>query len=188
MKKLFCILGETSRGKDTFARILENDYGLRQVVSCTTRPMRSGEQEGREHYFISEEQFYDIIDFGTDEIVAYTQIGDYHYFATKDELMNSDIYIIDPIGLDSLKDYIKRNHLDISICAIYITSSYDVAKERAILRGDDLEVFEKRSEAERIMFEQFDCLEHYDYKYTNDSGLDDLKLFAKALFVACWRF
>ena len=32
MKKLFCILGETSRGKDTFARILENDYGLRQVV------------------------------------------------------------------------------------------------------------------------------------------------------------
>ena len=64
MKKLFCILGETSRGKDTFARILENDYGLRQVVSCTTRPMRLGEQEGREHYFISEEQFYDIIDFG----------------------------------------------------------------------------------------------------------------------------
>ena len=102
--------------------------------------------------------------------------------------MNSDIYIIDPIGLDSLKVYIKRNHLNISICAIYITSSYDVAKERAILRGDDLEVFEKRSEAERIMFEQFDYLENYDYKYTNDSGLDDLKLFAKALIVACWRF
>lgn len=188
MKKLFCILGETSRGKDTFARILENDYGLRQVVSCTTRPMRLGEQEGREHYFISEEQFYDIRDFGTDEVVAYTQIGDYHYFATRNELINSDIYIIDPIGLDSLKDYIKRSHLDISLCAVYITSSYDIAKERAILRGDDLEVFEKRSEAERIMFEQFDCLEHYDYKYTNDGSLDDLKLFANDLIGACWGF
>lgn len=185
MKKLFCILGETARGKDTFARILENDYGLRQVVSCTTRPMRSGEQEGREHYFISEEQFYDIRDFGTDEIVAYTQIGDYRYFATRDELMNSDIYIIDPIGLDSLKDYIKRSHLNISICAIYITSSYEVAKERAALRGDDLEVFEKRTEDEKIMFEQFDSLEAYDYKYTNDGTLEDLKLFASDLIGFC---
>ena len=49
MKKLFCIIGETARGKDTLAKILENDYGLRQVVSYTTRPIRPGEKDGREN-------------------------------------------------------------------------------------------------------------------------------------------
>ena len=178
MKKLFCIIGETARGKDTLAKILENDYGLRQVVSYTTRPIRPGEKDGREHYFIFDDQADDMMDFMSDEIVAFTQIGKYRYFATKEELLASDIYIIDPVGLDSLKDYVRRNKLNISICAVYITCSDEIARKRAIELGDNIDIFEKRSEDERIMFEQFDALEAYDYKYTNDFHIIDLMEFA----------
>lgn len=181
MKKLFCIIGETARGKDTLAKILEKDYGLRQVVSYTTRPIRPGEKDGREHYFIFDDQADDMMDFMEDDIVAFTQIGNYRYFATKEELLASDIYIIDPVGLDSLKDYVKRNKLNIGLCTVYITCSDEIARERAIERGDNIDIFEKRAEDERIMFEQFDALEAYDYKYTNDWTFADLKVFASEL-------
>ena len=54
-KNLICLVGETSRGKDTVAKILQEDYNLKPVCSYTTRPMRPGEIEGREHYFITRE-------------------------------------------------------------------------------------------------------------------------------------
>ena len=43
---------------------------------------------------------------------------------------------------------------------------------------NNIDIFEKRSEDERIMFEQFDALEAYDYKYTNDFHIIDLMEFA----------
>lgn len=35
--------------------------GLRQMPTATTRAIRAGEQEGREHYFVSTERFQEFI-------------------------------------------------------------------------------------------------------------------------------
>ena len=52
-------MGKSSTGKDTIFRELlkTNDYSLKTIVSYTTRPIRSGEQEGREYFFVDEEGF-----------------------------------------------------------------------------------------------------------------------------------
>ncbi len=59
MGKIVYIMGKSSTGKDTIFRELlkENDYSLKTIVSYTTRPIRSGEQEGREYFFVDEEGF-----------------------------------------------------------------------------------------------------------------------------------
>ena len=59
MGKIFYIMGKSSSGKDTiYRRLLEDrELALRNIVLYTTRPMRQGEQPGREYYFVGEETF-----------------------------------------------------------------------------------------------------------------------------------
>ena len=59
MGKIIYLMGKSSSGKDTiFKRLLEDDtLGLKTVVPYTTRPIRSGEQDGVEYYFTDEEGY-----------------------------------------------------------------------------------------------------------------------------------
>ena len=56
MGKIFCICGKSSSGKDTvYKRLLaDKELGLNQLVTYTTRPIREGEVNGREYFFIDE--------------------------------------------------------------------------------------------------------------------------------------
>ena len=58
MGKIFCIMGKSSSGKDTIFKLLieENIQQLKEVVSYTTRPIRTNETDGVEYYFISKEE------------------------------------------------------------------------------------------------------------------------------------
>ncbi len=55
---LFVVSGPSGVGKSTLCRhILEDVPDIRLSVSCTTRPPRSGEVDGKEYRFISEDVF-----------------------------------------------------------------------------------------------------------------------------------
>lgn len=59
MGKMIYLMGKSSTGKDTvYKRILNwNKPKLKRVVPYTTRPIREGEQEGREYHFTDEDGF-----------------------------------------------------------------------------------------------------------------------------------
>ena len=55
---VFVITGTSGEGKSTLARRLVTSVeGLELAVSATTRPRRPGEQDGRDYWFISAEEF-----------------------------------------------------------------------------------------------------------------------------------
>lgn len=168
-KNLICLVGETARGKDTAARYLQNKYNLKPVVSYTTRPKRDGETEGIEHYFIDNFTASHML-ATTDGIAAYTKIGNYRYFSIIEELVNSDIYIIDPKGIDSL--YIGNNNIIPII--VYVTCSLDVARSRALSRGDDIATFEERVIAEHDQFCTFISQQPWDVIIHNNGSIEDL--------------
>ncbi len=54
----FCFAGPTASGKSTICRALaERESGLRLSISTTTRKPRATEVEGRDYYFVSDEEF-----------------------------------------------------------------------------------------------------------------------------------
>lgn len=170
-KTIFCIVGESGSGKDTIVNnfiALHPEYKV--VTSYTDRPIRPSEVEGREHYFVSPDKFNDILDTRTDDIVAYTQIGEngYRYCALTDDLDKSDIYIIDPKGIEYLKDNFEYRY---NIVIIYIDASYTTRKNRVLSRGDDLETFVTRQNNESSMFREF--RREREYNYIIDNGIDD---------------
>jgi guanylate kinase len=55
---LLCVVsGPTSAGKTTVCRNLSRQPGYHYSISCTTRAPRTGEENGRDYYFLDPEEF-----------------------------------------------------------------------------------------------------------------------------------
>ncbi len=158
---LVCIVGESCSGKDTLASMLESDGDI-VLKSYTTRPRR--QNEGSTHIFIKP---YEVEQYKKD-IVAYTKIGGYEYFATKNQVLNSEIYVVDPDGISSLKKSIRDNKVSVKLLVIYINVSCKERFYRAInIRKDNKQDVYKRYNAERAQFDSFKTNNEFDYCIPN---------------------
>ena len=50
--KIIAICGKSASGKDTLLRMIMNNTALHEIVSCTTRPPREGEVNGKNYHHI----------------------------------------------------------------------------------------------------------------------------------------
>ena len=128
---------------------LTNDIKFNPVVSYTTRPKRETETEGVEHYFISNEEADEILANNT--ALAFSIIDGNRYFSLEDQLVDQNVYIIDPIGVKSLNPDIKKY-------IIYVTAEYTNRMNRYINRTPESteEGFEIRNAAENEQFTEFE--------------------------------
>ena len=158
---LICLMGRTASGKDTLANKLCERTGLRQIISYTTRDRRAN--EGDTHIFISDEEYQSLED--SEQIAAFTQIGSYKYCCTINQLYENDIYVIDPIGVQHLREL---NLPNLKLVTVYVNVPDDIRKERALnKRGDDRLTFMKRDMAEREQFRAMLRNADFDYAISN---------------------
>ena len=70
---LFILVGPSGAGKNTLMQRVQQRLGdLPQLATMTTRAMRPGEKEGREHFFVTHDQFQTHIDQG--DLIEYQQV------------------------------------------------------------------------------------------------------------------
>ena len=91
-RPLILICGKSGSGKTTIANQLTAKYGLKQLKSYTTRPRRKYSES--DHMFADKNVFEHHKE--GNRIVADATINGYKYWATKEQLDHSDIYVIDP--------------------------------------------------------------------------------------------
>ena len=86
--RIFCIIGKSGTGKDTLYQELLNDEALpfERLVPCTTRPVRAGEQNGREYFFYTVEELRALEQAGkVIESRCYKTVhGPWYYFTADD--------------------------------------------------------------------------------------------------------
>ena len=156
-KTKLLIIGRTGSGKDTIAKYLCQKYNMTQLLSYSTRPKRTPDENT--HAFITEEEAGQLTDR-----IAETVINGYQYFATKQQLNENDIYIIDPNGLDYLLESCKNDGYRFII--IYVSADTETRRKRATGRGDaekEAQIFDKRNESEDEQFTRFEnTIESYD--------------------------
>lgn len=158
---LLCIMGRTASGKDTLVNKLCERTGLRQIISYTTRERRLN--EGDTHIFISDKEYQALED--ANQIATFTQIGPYKYCCTVEQLYQNDVYVIDPIGVQHLREL---NVPNLRIVTIYINTPDEIRKERALnQRRDDRLTFMKRDLDERAQFREMLRNADFDYAISN---------------------
>lgn len=140
---LVLLVGKSGSGKTTLEKELVNNFGFKSVKSYTTRPKRVANEEN--HQFVTKEEFDAL-----ENKVAYTCFNGYEYCATKEQLDNATIYVIDPDGIEYLRQNYSRNFF-----IVYIDTDNNVCENRMHKRGDDYNVVKSRIFNDEIEFENF---------------------------------
>ncbi len=131
-------MGKSSTGKDTFYKRLTGDKGLKlkNIVMYTTRPIRAGERNGQEYFFVGEDRLRQLTaEEKVIECRSYdTMHGVWHYFTVCDDQIHleKENYIV--IGtLESYHAMVEYFGREV-IVPIYIEVEDGVRLQRALDR------------------------------------------------------
>ena len=120
---IFIISGPSGSGKSSLLECLLNNSGLRRnlakSISFTTRPKRSGEQDARDYFFISERQFRQ--KRAAKKILEWTKYLGYYYATPRDFVerqmqKGKDILLcLDLKGAQKIKRLYPRNTVTVFV-------------------------------------------------------------------------
>jgi len=146
---LIILCGNTAVGKDTYQNmLLDRNPNLHRAVSHTTRPMRIGEVDGKEYYFVNASHFMKMqMEDSFIETRVYSTIQNgkgtlWYYGLSYDEVKGDGaaIAIVDHQGTREILS--KRG--DIVVKVVYLTAPEKELKRRSISRNDEAAEFERR--------------------------------------------
>ena len=161
--KVLIFSAPSGSGKSTIVNHILGIYpdSMEFSVSATSRPPRGEEQDGKEYYFKTPDEFRKLIE--EDKLVEYEEVYEGRFYGTlKSECEriwaagHVIIFDVDVKGGVSLKKYFGKDALSVFIQA----PSVEVLRERLVKRGTDSpEAIEERvtkAELEMTYAPQFD--------------------------------
>lgn len=104
---ILLVSGPSGSGKTTLCRRLADENEVAYSTSCTTRPMRPGEVNGRDYHFMSREDFQKKADAG--EFLEHAEVHGNFYGTLKSEVLEriasgTDVVMdIDVQGADQVR-------------------------------------------------------------------------------------
>ena len=156
-KSRIILCGKAASGKDHLRKILEG-RGFNYGVSYTTRPPRQGEVDGKDYYFLEENEFKALIEQGF--FYEYVTFNGWYYGTSKEQWYTTDdIFIMTPSGIRKLHAADRKTSF-----IIYIDIPTSIRRERLQMRNDNNDSIERRLEADDRDFEGFD---DFDIKITD---------------------
>ena len=165
---LFVLSSPSGAGKSTIARMLmATDDGLALSVSATTRPIRPGEVDGKDYYFVSDAAFDEMVAKG--EFLEWAHVFGHRYGTLKGEVLKviesgRDVLLdIDWQGTQQLKQ------VDPDIVRVFILPPSMAELERRLrARGTDSdEVIQRRMDRAAAEISHW---AEYDYVLINNDA------------------
>ena len=165
--KVIVIVAPSGTGKSTLIKKVKTTYPeLYWSVSCTTRPARPGEEDGKDYFFLSKHEFEKKID--QKDYIEWALVHG-HYYGTSKSFIDSQLdqgYFVladlDVQGADAMRAHLK----DDTVC-IFITppGPQDLEKRLRKRATDSEEVIQIRLKNAR---EELKRKNDYDYLVVND--------------------
>jgi guanylate kinase len=159
------IVGKSASGKSTVANALSDDFKYTKAVTATTRPMRDGEVDGVDYYFLTNEQFNKKLKNG--EFLEWAEYRGWRYGTPKSEIdkSNNMVFVLNPNGLKSFKE------LEIPHVSFYLNVESGLRILRQLDRGDDKQEIERRYFADEKDFRGIE--KEVNFVVNNDTDLDE---------------
>lgn len=134
--RVLLVSGPSGSGKSTLCKRLLLDPRVEFSVSATTRPMRAGEQDGREYHFVSKERFRQLIEQGA--FIEHAEVHGNLYGTLKEPMQraleNGRVYLVE---ID-VQGALQLRQLGIEGVYVFIdVPSMEVLRQRLVARGTD---------------------------------------------------
>lgn len=145
------ITGPSCAGKSTLELLLRSELGFSKATSVTTRPIREGEEQDRDYYFVSPEQFDEVVAQG--KMVEHVEFDGNCYGLSASEvehlaMLGRPIAVVcDPNGQEQIRAYCAKKRWN--YLSVFITNPIRVIAERFLSRFFDETAFENRAEVFR---------------------------------------
>ena len=181
MARLFYMIGKSSTGKDTIYRevISRTDLDLNPLVMYTTRPIRKGETDGKEYYFVDEKVLNELEKEGRviEKRAYHTIHGIWTYFTVDDE--HADLNRKDYLAIGTLESYaqIRNYYGEKLVVPVYIQVEDGLRLERALKREKQQSVPKYEELCRRFLADQADYAEEklakagIDRRFSNDKDI-----------------
>jgi len=142
VSRIFYLMGKSSSGKDSmYKELLKAAPYLKSVVSYTTRPIRQGETNGVEYFFVDEEELSQMKKEGKviEERAYNTVHGIWKYFTVDDEQIDlkSNDYLL--MGTPASYKKVRAFYGEDRLVPIYLHVDDGVRLERALRREQSQE-------------------------------------------------
>ena len=188
--KIVCLCGKSASGKNKISELAQNNFNIKEAISHTTRPRRTG--EGDIYKFISIKEFKQMKkDNEFIETRIYnTKEGQWCYGLSKEAIdLNSDnnyLVILDMKGLLSLKDYLIEIGKIYCLTSVYVYTSSQVRLLRSLNREGDMTDKQVTEVVRRFQADEKDFLgieDYIDYVLINndEKGLEEAKKVFKSI-------
>lgn len=164
---LVVISGPSGAGKDTVVAkyIRKRKSNAWLSVSCTSRPMRPGDKEGKSYFFLSREEFEKKIENG--DFLEYALYNDNYYGTPKEHIEEKlkagkdVILVIEVQGALKVKELIPE-----AICIFIMPPSMKELRQRLV--GRRTESKEKVLNRFKTAYQEINEVANYNYVVTND--------------------
>lgn len=163
MSKIFYIMGKSASGKDKIYGILSSmeELELNRLILYTTRPIRYGEVDGKQYYFVDEERFQKFQREGKIiESRSYDTVhGVWTYFTADDGQI--DLENQDYLAIGTLESYIKMKDYygEEKVCPVYIEVENGERLKRALKREGKQETPKYQEMCRRFLADEEDFSE-----------------------------
>ena len=163
MGKIFYIMGKSASGKDRIYSLLEDqrELKLKTLVLYATRPIRDGEENGKNYYFVSDEKLNEFRKNGNviEERSYHTVYGIWTYFTADDGQVN--LTESDYLGIGTLESFMKLKmyYGENAVCPVYIQVEDGERLSRALKREKEQENPKYEEMCRRFIADQSDFSE-----------------------------
>ena len=164
----FIVSGPSGSGKSTLCRQAVERAGVALSISATTRPRRETEVEGKDYYFISEEEFTAKIEAG--EFLEYARVFD-HYYGTPAGTIIEKLQVGQNVVLEiDVQGALQVFAKFAEACGILVLPPSEAELCRRLQqRGQDSpDVIDKRLAKAQWEIEQARTSGRYEYTIVND--------------------
>lgn len=167
--KVLAIMGEAGSGKDTVAaQLLEAcPEKCSNVVSYTTRPMRAGEKDGINYWYVDNESYLNMIK--TEDMLESTCFNGWYYGTPLSAYSKSkvNVVVMNPEGVRALE---VHPAIDLVVVRLKVSPKERLIRQLQREKDPNVEEIIRRWGTDKADFIDADALA--DIIYSNETGAD----------------
>lgn len=163
MYKIIALMGEAGAGKDTIfqsvLRHFENDERVHEIISCTSRPIRENEANGKNYHFYTASQFSDKIMSG--QMFEYTTFNNWWYGTSNDSIKKGDVINIGVFNPDGVRQLLGRSNCAVTVYHIKASDKNRLMRQLTREYNPNVDEILRRFTTDRADFQKlpFDAIE-----------------------------